>query len=245
VKAFILILTFSFSVFNLYTCSEDEKIVNPPSDGTKIDTISLSYSSARQGEKIVAKWKDLNNYNLAYIELNNEDVVFNKTSDSTISLFIPYIATDGQFVFHIFSQIGDTVLFSPRISITDLCTSGICLDWNTRDKIVESDSWIRTFTVDTLKWTFESSSDTLFFKRDGICHDECHFWHTIAFKRMLNNQLPEFLFAVCKKREFLVPDVNDTLRNGVIRIDQWDSASVYSGTFSFEKYNWIFWANVN
>ena len=243
-KTFILIVTFSFSVFTLYTCSEGEYIVNPPSNNTKIDKISLSHSSARQGEKIIAKLKDLNSYNLAYVELNNEDVVFNKTSDSTVSLFIPYNAKDGKFVFHFYSQTGDTILTSPEISITDICKYGLFIDWNTKDKIVESDSWISTFTVDTLKWTLESKGDTLFFTRDGICHDECGFWNTIAFKMKQSYQFPEFLFAVYKKWEWMVPDVNDTLRSGVIRIDQWDSTSVYSGTFSFEKYNWVFWANV-
>lgn len=243
-KTFILIIIFSFSVFTLYTCSKDEKIVNPPSNDTTLNITSLSHYSARQGEKVTAVGKYFNSYDLFYVELNNEAVVFNKTSDSTISLFIPYNAGNGQFVFYFFSQNHDTVLTSPRIIITDYCTSGLCLDLNTKDRIVESDSWIRSFDVDTLKWNLQSSEDTLFFIRDGLCHEECHFWHTIVLKRKQNNQLPEFLFSVYKKREWLVPDVDDTLRNAVIRIDQWDSTSVYSGTFSYRNYNWIFWVNI-
>lgn len=241
-KKFIIII-FSFTVFTLYTCSENDKIVNPPSIDSNIRITSLSHYSARQGEKVTALGNNLNSYNLLYVELNNEAVQFNKTSDSTISLFIPYNGSSGQFVFYFYNKNNDTVLTSPRITITDYCTAGVCIDWNTKDEIIESDSWIKAFADDSIKWHLETIGDTLFFTRNGFCHDECVFWHTIVFKNNGNNQLPDFLFSVYKKREWLVADVDDTLNYGVIRIDKWDSNSVYSGTFSFENYNWIFWIN--
>ncbi|HMN26501.1 MAG: hypothetical protein IT276_11745 [Ignavibacteriaceae bacterium] len=243
-KRLILILIFSFLAFTLYTCSKDENILNPPNNDINISITTLSHYSARQGEKVIAFGQNLNSYDLLYVELNDEAVEFNKTSDSTISLFIPYNGSNGQFVFYFYAQNHNTVLTSPIITITDYCISDLCFDLNTKDRIVESDSWIRSFDIDTLKWTLESSGDTLFFTRNGFCHDECGFWHTVAFMKKQNNGLPEFLYSIYKKREWFVPNVDDTLRNGVIRIDQWDSTSVYSGTFSFGNYNWIFWINI-
>ena len=242
-KKLFIIIFFLFLLFFTYTCTEDDKIVTPPQDDSNIRITSISHLSARQGEKVTALGKNLDSYNLLYVEINNEKVEFNRTSDSTISLFIPYNGSSGQFVFYFYSEIHDTILTSPRITITDYCVSGLCIDWNTKDKIFETDSWVKAFANDSVKWNLETVDDTLFFERNGLCHDECGFWHTIAFKKNRNNELPEFLFSVYKKREWLVPDVDDTLRYGVIRIDQWDSTTAYSGTFSFENYNWIFWVN--
>ncbi len=229
----------------LYYCSEKENITSPISNNVIIEVTSLSHSSARIGEKVIAYGKNLSNYRLQYVMLNDEFVLFNRTSDSTFSLFIPYKAQTGKFYFRLRSDDKDTILTSPTIQIDNDCTSDFCIDWNLRDKFIESDSWITDWNTDTLKWSAIIKSDTIIFSRKGSCHDECGFWNTIAFKRNANNQLPKFLFSVYKKLEWIAPDVNDTLRYGIVKIDRWDSDTEYSGSFSYNDYSWIFFVNNN
>lgn len=233
-----------FLLIVIIQCSKDENVVNPEPEESVVGISSLSFNTARQGEKVIAKGFGFNKFYSLYVFIQDEYVQSNTTSDSTISLFVPFAAESGVFEFYFRSAELDTLLISPEITITDMCEKSLCIDWNTKDTIVESDSWIRSWSCDaSVMWSFKTSGDTLFIMRDDFCHDECHYWHTLVFRQNGNNELPEFLFTVYKKLEWTKPDIDDTLRNGVVRIDQWDSTSVYSGTYSYNEHNWIFWGS--
>ena len=240
-KLFIAFFLLSMVIF--FACTEENNVVTPPGSDNNINISSLSQSTARIGEKVIIKGRNFNSYEqLYYVKLDTLPAAFNRTSDTTISVFIPYGAADGQFTLNFVSPGKDPPLTSPPITITGSCTANLCIDWNTTDAFVETDSWINDFNG-TVKWDYEIHNDTIFISRQADCGDECSFRNTIAFMNNADNELPEFLFSVYKKLELLKPDINDTVKSGIIRIDKWNSAEAYSGSFSFENYNWVFWVN--
>lgn len=241
----ITLLLFSLLLTLFYNCSDNDEIINTP-PSTEINISTLSHPTAKIGEKIVAHITNSSNYRLVYVDLNDEPVLFKQESDSTVSLFIPYLATSGQFILYFYSPQNEVVkIKSPTITITKECFANLCVEWNSKIELVESDSWIKDFMSDSLKWSIEISSDTIFITRHGICHDECGFYNTLVFKSTFDDQLPQYLFSVYEKYEWLHPAIQDTLRNGVIVVNNWNSNTNYSGTFSFDNHNWVFWINNN
>jgi hypothetical protein len=241
---FTFISFLSFLLF-LSGCKDESSPVKPEEQqpSTEIKILHLSHTSAREGEKVVVYGKNLNRYNLSFVQLNNIYTASNKTSDSTISLIIPRNGQDGKFALHFYSTEHDTVLYSPLFSVDDHCISVFCIDWNTKETLVESDSWIKAFNDDTVKWQADNSFDTLFIRRRSTCGDECAFLHEIAFRTSTSVELPEFLYALSLTRESMGGfDTVDTIRTGVVRIDTWNQARK-SGTFVTENRNWIFWSD--
>jgi hypothetical protein len=241
----LIFLTLISIILNfIYSCNRVDKIISSEPLQPRIKIYSLSHTSGRIGEKIVAHVKNLDDYDLEYVELNNLTVNFNITSDSLISLFIPFHASNGQFTFYFFSpQFKDTVLLSPSVTIIRDCHTESCISWNSTVPFIESDSWKRLWNGEIITWTKEVYSDTIVLKRNGPCHDECSYWHTVAFKDRGDSVLPIFLYSVYQKEEWLHADVNDTLRSGIVVIDSWKPNQVFSGSYSFEDYSWIFWFN--
>jgi hypothetical protein len=224
-------------------CKEENNPVNPVEQpSTEIKISHLSHNSAREGEKIVVYGKNFSRYTSLWAELNGIYTASNKTSDSTISLFIPRNAQNGQFTLHFHSAIHDTVLYISGFSVEDHCT-GFCIDWNTKAPIIESDSWMVMFTSDTIRWQSETGQDTIFFRRQGLCGDECSFTNEIAFRTGTAIEIPEFLYALYTRREAMGgPNINDTIKTGVVRIDTWNTI-FKSGSFITEDHNWIFWTD--
>jgi hypothetical protein len=241
------VTVFVLLILSITGCSTEDPPTKPqenPLPQENIQITHLSHISARVGEKIVVHGKNFNKYTLHFAKLNDEYLKSNRTSDSTISLFIPHNAQSGRFTLVFNSPANDTTLTTPEISITDPCPADFCMDWNTKAAIEESDSWSKGLYNDTVKWNSETYSDTLFITRTGNCGDECSYTNTIAFKNNQSGQLPQFLYAVFTKRESMGggPDINDTLKTGIVRIDAWDS-SRRTGTFIYEDHNWVYWIN--
>ncbi|MGE5497185.1 MAG: hypothetical protein ACM3Q2_03905 [Syntrophothermus sp.] len=79
-----------------------------------------------------------------------------------------------------------------------------------------------------------------------ICHDECGIIQTMVFLNKGSNVLPRFLYAEFYKSEMLKPTIRDVITADCkIIIDKWDNTTpAFSGTFSSNKYIWIFyWIN--
>lgn len=241
------ILSISFLIIILMnSCSKEEIITNSPTIIHEQGTISFSDSLAKIADKIYLYTKNINNYNLSRAYLNNEFVLSKKVSDSVYSLFIPYNAANGNFKLYFNTPFGtDTLIYSPNFTVINDCLTGNCIDWTTKEKIIETDSWMESFLGSTISWEYEMRSDTILIKRNGLCGDECGFYHTIIFKHFSNDRLPEFLFAVSKVKAWLEPEKNDTIRNAIIKIDEWNSNSMFTGTVTFSENTWIFWINNN
>ena len=241
-KKIKFIILSSFLVFSFYSCSKEEEIITPPND-SNISIISLSDSSVQIGDKILAYGKNLNNYKVRYVILNDVNVPSKIISDSVFSLFIPYTAKDGKFLFYCYSPTHqDTIIESPDISIITDCTEEICIDWNAAENINESDSWITDFLEDTVKWNILVHLDTVVIQRNYNCGDECGSINTIVFRNNSTNQLPDFLYALRWHRDWIDPVKEDTIKSATIKIDKWDSSSVFSGTITFDDDLWVFWA---
>jgi hypothetical protein len=235
----LLISSFLFSY-----CSDENEIITPPPITQKENYVCLSDTSAKIGEKIFAYSNIFKEYRSINIYLDSLYVESKIVEDTILALFIPYNAKKGKFKFYLnySSTLSDTLLYSQDFYLSEECSENVCINWNSKEEILESDSWWYDFNSDTIKWTIETHSDSIFFKRNGICGDECSYLHTIVFKDNSINQLPTFLFAVRKVNLWLEPDVNDTIRNCNIVVDKWNS-NLYSGTFSFDDFTWIFFVN--
>jgi len=240
-KKIKFVILSSFLVFSFYFCSKEDQIINPPIK-SDVPIISLSDTSIRIGEKIFAYKKDLNNYKLYKVMLNNAYVPSIIVSDSVFSLFIPYDASNGKFRFYFYSSTNrDTILESPNVSIIKDCTEKVCIDWNTKEILNGQDSWITDFVGDTIKWNISIRSDTVMIQRGFMCGDECYSTNTVVFRNNLTNQLPDYIYSIYWTRDWINPIIEDTIKSAVIKIDKWNSSSIYSGTLTFDNNLWVFW----
>lgn len=238
------LILFLTSLIFYFSCSKENTIVDPPIIMPQNKVILLSDTSARVGEKIFAYSNLFKEYRSINVYLDSLYLESKIVNDTVLALYIPFNAKNGKFKIYLnySATLSDTVLFSQDFYLSEECSEDVCINWNTRKEILGTDSWWYDFNSDTIRWTTETNNDSIFFKRNGICGDECAYWHTIVFKDNFVNQLPTFLFAVRKVNLWLEPDINDTIRNCNIIIDKWNS-NLYSGTFSFENFTWIFFVN--
>jgi hypothetical protein len=234
---FIIVSSLLFTSF--CSCSKEEQII-APQNNLNMPIISLSDSSVQKGEKIFAYGKNLDNYKLRYVTLNNVNVLSKTNSDSVFSLFIPFNAGNGKFSFYFYTPTHqDTIIESPNVSIIGDCAENVCLSWNEGEILDETDSWITD--EDTIKWNISIQSDTVIIQRGYNCGDECYTKNTIVFRNNVTNQLPEYLYAIRWYRDWIDPVIEDTIKSAVIKIDKWNSLSVYSGTITFDDDLWVFW----
>ncbi len=235
------VILFSFLVFSFYFCSKEEQIITPPTN-SYMSSILLSDSSIRIGEKIFAYKRNLIDYKFHKVMLNNVFIPSIPVSDSVFSLFIPYNASDGKFSFYFYtSNQQDTIIESPSVSIIKDCTEEVCTDWNAEETLNESDSWITDFLGDTVKWNISIRSDTVVIQRGYSCGDECYTTNTIVFKNIYTKNLPEYICSIYWNRDWIDPVIEDTIKSAIIKIDKWNSSSVYSGTITFDDDLWVFW----
>lgn len=191
----ILIFLVYFTAIQFVSCKEELLVVIPPpySPDSSLYIKSISHSSIHNGEKILVKINNIVHADLHFVHLNNEYVFHKEESDSVVSVFIPYRGTSGKLKFVYTGRI-DTIIYSDSITVIQDCMDSLCISWNSGEKINELDSKF-TDMISTRSWELDLRSDTLFFKLNGNCGDECSFTRTLVFLSNEDNQLPAFLFS--------------------------------------------------
>ncbi len=242
-----ILLFFLFLSLMFFTaCEKDPLIVNPPpyTPDSSLHINSLSHYSIHPGEKILAKVNNLSGADLHYVQLNGVFVYHREESDSAVSVFIPFNGESGKLKF-VYSGTADTVIYSDSIDVIQDCQDSLCISWNSGERITEFDSKFTSWDT-THTWDYNKNGDTSFFKISGLCGDECSITKTLAFLSNEDEQLPQFLFSTQTIRDHMGgTEVSDTLHRGILRVDNWNSNNIMSGTYSFADYSWVFWYKNN
>ncbi|QQS36464.1 MAG: hypothetical protein IPM56_00490 [Ignavibacteriales bacterium] len=232
----------------IFSCSneKDSLIVNPPphTPDSSLHINSLSHNSIHPGEKILVSVNNLSGADLHFVQLNGIYVYHREESDSVVSVFIPFNGASGKLKF-VYSGTADTAIYSDSINVIPDCADSLCIGWNNGERITEFDSkftsWDSTHT-----WDYYKNGDTSFFNISGLCGDECSITKTIAFLSNEDEQLPQFLFSAQTIRDYMGGnEVTDTLHRGILRVDNWNTNNIMSGTYSFTDYSWVFWFKNN
>ena len=209
--------------------------------------VQLSKNKVEIGEKITAHFINMDSVKVYSVTLNQKEITFSQKDDSTVSLIVPFTSVGndvGNFVFYCWMQTAsfpDTVLVSNQINYKyeDLPYEPY-IKWNTNEKITQSDSWkYDGFTQNG--WSIITESDTIKFIRNYLCHDECSIKEILVFKNNGDNNLPQFLYALYNRNEWMESPVNIKITSRCkIIIDEWNNYSTYSGTFSSDNFSWVF-----
>jgi hypothetical protein len=215
--------------------------------------VKLSSNEVEIGQKITAQFVnfDMDSSFVYTVTFDLKPVAFTQQNDSTLTLIVPYTGggnMSGSFVIYcmLYSESSsDTVLVSDKIHyLYDPWPNDPYMKWNTGEEIIKSDSYKMDDGREKKYWTSETIQDTIKFIRHVICHDECYYGETLVFKNLGNNILPEFLYAIYVKDEWMFPPIHERIENRCkIIINEWSDSTNFSGTFSAPDYSWAFWYN--
>lgn len=237
-----VLFLFSFSIFTPGCKSTVvETLVKEPVRGK----IVLSADSVEIGQKITAHFVNMEPVHIYSVMLNQKLATFRQIDDSTAVLLVPYTTAGddvGNFVFDCsYGAKFDTILVSSQVKYkNEPWSEKADIQWNTHDSITSSDTWKMDANGQVKDWTVQNSGDTVVFKRQVLCHDECSTTETISFLNKGNNVLPEFLYAVYEKNEWLKPKIHfEATSDCKIVIDKWGN-NLYSGTFSSLNFSFFF-----
>ncbi len=211
-------------------------------------SVQLSSNKVEIGQKLTANFTNMDSSDVYAVSLNQKEVTFSQIDDKTVTVIVPYtnVGNDvGNFIFYSWMQTNsffpDTVLVSNQINYKyENSPFGPYVKWNSNEKIVHDESL--KFDGFSNGWSLQTENDTLKIIRTYTCHDECSITEILAFKDNGNNNLPQFLYALYKRREWMKDPIDiKIISRCKITIDEWNNTSIYSGIFSSEGYSWVFW----
>ncbi|RJP64539.1 MAG: hypothetical protein C4539_14280 [Ignavibacteriales bacterium] len=225
-----------------------EKVIEYVEKETPTGNVQLSKNKVEIGEKIIVHFLNMDSVKVYSVTLNQKEVTFVQNNDSTLSLIVPYTYEGndvGNFVFYCCmpsASSADTVLVSSQVNYKYEELGRVpYIKWNTNEKISENES-MKFDGFSQKSWSLQTDNDTLKLIRSYLCHDECSIKETLAFIKNNDNELPQFLYALFQRNEWLKDPLSVRITSRCkISIDEWSSSSKYSGTFSADGYSWIFW----
>lgn len=232
-------------MLSILTNNCKDEAIGPQKENVKHGYVSVNPTKVEIGQKLIAHFVGMDSVYIYSVSLNEKEVTFSQTNDSIITLITPYNNVGnavGNFVFYCWMKTNnypDTVLVSNQINYK--YEDGIKIKWNLNEKLEEMDSWKKDGFGQKQKWTVQQSMDTIKFIRRITCHDECGSTETLVFLNKGDNTLPVFLYGLFDRHEMNVTPIHDKVTSGKIIINDWNSGSSYSGTFTTSKYCWVFW----
>lgn len=207
--------------------------------------VQLTKNKVEIGEKITAHFINMDSVYVYSVTLKQKQVTYSQKNDSTVTLIVPFtnVGNDvGNFVFYCRMETDnypDTVLVSNQINYK--YEDGNKIKWNLNEKLEEIDSWAEDNFEQKQKWTMQQNMDTIKFVRSIVCHDECGETETLVFLNKGDDTLPVFLYALYDRHEMNVKPIHEKMTWGKIIINDWNSSTSYSGTFTTSNYSWVFW----
>ncbi len=229
-------------------CKKNEKIVEYVYVQPQNGRVYIDETKVEIGQKIIAHFVNTDSIKVYSVTLNEKNVTYKQIDDSTVTLIVPhtYVGNDvGNFIFYCWMPSispTDTVLVSNKINYKyENSPIGTSVKWNTNEKVTEYDS--RKYDgLSQNGWNIQRNNDTVKFIRHYICHDECGITETLVFMDNGNNTLPKFLYASFDRIEWMKDPIHLKVDQiAKIMLDNWDSNSICSGTFSSPDYSWVFW----
>lgn len=220
------------------SCSENPVLTEPVPVNVSIESISPEHP-LKIGEKFqaVLNVENLNSYYVDnHILFNNIYHFQNRVSGDTIFSYVPYMPVSFSnwiLKFYIYkSNVGGSIFYEVQDTLDVLpeyCATGVCIKWSDLDSIGEYDSYYYPeFYGDQYKWIAESNNDTITLVLDVPGSDEGYIETKIKFLDNDANILPEFVELTKIVYDFGA-EWSDTLKSGIIKIQDWDTSSIVSG----------------
>ena len=184
--------------------------------------------------RIVLQGLDKNyDYSIGHLLYNDE--LWQGSADSankdTIYTFVPYIQNTNEYELYLWLKI-DTFSYnlSQKYLVNNQYFSGLNVIHNDEGPIYKSNK-NRIFPLDNNNWQIKISQDTVKMWLQGIIHDEAYAILKINF---IDNPggLPELLYYIKETHDSDGAEtwiVRDTLKHGIIKIEDWNENGVYSG----------------
>ena len=221
-------------LITLYNCVETSNPLQPQSTKPRVFIKSIDPSQLQVGMdfRVVVGYDNGNPSAYGSVVYNNglwHDA--DSINGDTIYSYIPYLHFASPYrelrITASFDNINyydvDTVYVFPNT-----CLSGICVGWNDLKTIKEEDSY--SYSIDGLEgWLGEIHQDTVRIWRRNLGCDEGSVLKEIKFLSNGSNILPELLSLKVDVFCWPHPTRTDSLRHGLIKIQEWSLNGVVSG----------------
>ena len=224
------------SLFN--SCKEN--IVPPEETSVKVYIESfIPDRPLKIGEKfrMIVKVKNLDSASVDHgFYLNDQFHYDNSFNEDTIFTYVPYIPSNStewvlKVMAHTFKGSEITYYYGQDTLdvIPENCLPSICTKWSDLDTVTEYDSYYYPeYYGDQYRWICETNNDTIILTHRTPGSDEGYVELKIKFVDKGINNLPEYL----ELTEFVYDfgtQTGDTLKSGMIKIQNWDTAGIISG----------------
>ncbi len=228
-------IIFTAVVFGLLSCNIQNEIT-PTHEEQSAYIKNVSPINPSTGDRIkiiLSEPLTGNNYN-GFVFFDNKWSYSDSVKNDTIFTFLPYIKGKTTV------EIKVNISFSEKqneltkvVSINNLCTKSICVIQNNEGKIQEKDIYPKDMLSENSKWIINEDNDTITFSAFMIVGDESNQDMNIKFLKRTDNVLPTFISFTQIKNESngSSPSIKncDTLKNGIIKIEDWNNNGIYSG----------------
>jgi len=232
-KLFLLIFIVYFVYLNT-RCDNILSVENDDKIELKIKSIQPQNPTVGDKMKIVLQGLG-NNYDYSVGHLLYNDDLWQGHADSankdTIFTYVPYISNTNKYELRFWLGIDtSSYTLSQSYRVNNQYPSGINVIHNDEGPIYKSNR-NRIFPLDNNNWQIKISQDTVKMWLKGIIHDEAYATLKINFIDT-PGELPKLLYYINENHDSDGADtwiVRDTLKHGIIKIEDWNENGVYSG----------------
>jgi len=237
-KHILKVFNFLILIFLFQFCNESP--VTQDTDAVKVTVKSIVPAHPLKiGEKFKMIIK-VENLDTALVDhrfyINDQFHYDNTVNKDTIFTYLPYITNNSikwMIKVSAYTYNGSDYKYYYGLDTLDVipenCPSNVCTKWSDLDSIYEYDSYYHPeYFGDQYKWDCESSGDTITFIQVTPGCDEGYEKVKLELFNNGSNFLPEFIsltkFVYCSSTE-----LGDTLKSGIIKIQDWDTSGIVSG----------------
>lgn len=220
-----LVLLFIIAQFIFYTCSENTSSVSEKEKEIEIEIIS---NNKKIGSIIrITGFDSLLKRTDYLLAFSGVDYKLYPDSVNNYNLYthIPFGAITGQLKILVKNE----VIFSDTIIVSEESPDSVIIKWfDLSYEINERDAFLEGFSG-LLAWQGTLSEDTVSFSITGLCGDECNFIIELKLKEVQSLDLPEFVSLIRTRSDYYSGIETDTLKAGIVKIQDYDLAGVVSG----------------
>ncbi len=232
----------------LMSCSDDGSAVVPPEEISKLFSPTVKPNDGKIGSRITildAHFVATYSY-LVYFRGADWALMANCDTGTTINALVPFGAVSGPISVSLGSDpFGVTPAFTVT-EVTDTLTLSV-RNYDITPPITAEDSSVVDYMGFRRTWTADISGDTVHLRRDfatGGMVFQCHF----SLVNRGTNQLPFLTNAwIVSKPDYPGTRI-DTIRTGLLKVQDWDTSGVMSGRFFGRPSTWglsngtiVFW----